>query len=160
MLLLLSVSLSLCLHYCCCCCVRGCPCCPFSVALSVYLFVSLPLCLSVAVTVAVYVSLSLCESLRESNGETRVTKMRACLCTFFFKAFMHILIILSKKHIHNKKIGKAAEYATPTARQPAHARDVLAQYDIMSPPTVRVLAFAQQHILSLSFVNITNYKYV
>ena len=97
--------------------------------------------------------------IRESNGETRVTKMRACLCTFFFKAFMHILIILSKKHIHNKKIGKAAEYATPTARQPTNARGVLAQYDSMSPPTVRVLAFAQ-HILSSSFLNITNYKYM
>jgi hypothetical protein len=45
---------------------------------------------------------------------------------------------------------------TRTARQPAHARGVLAQYNMTS---FRVLAFVQ-HILSLSFLNITDYKYM
>jgi hypothetical protein len=44
----------------------------------------------------------------------------------------------------------ATQYVTRTTRQPAQARGVLADYDIMSPPTVRLLAFAQ-HIWSSLF---------
>jgi hypothetical protein len=89
--------------------------------------------------------------------------MRACLCTIFKKR-LRLYAYLDNNikttlniFITKNTVGKAAEYVTPTARQPAHARGVLAEYDNMRPPTVRVLAFAQ-HKLSSSFLNITNYK--
>ena len=84
--------------------------------------------------------------------------MRACFCTIFKCIFAYHDNIIKKTYWW-QKIGKAAKYVTPTARQPAHARGVLAQYDSMSPPMVRMLAFAR-HVLSSSFLNITNYKYM
>jgi hypothetical protein len=55
-------------------------------------------------------------------------------------AYLHNII---KKHIHNKKTAKLDARIIPSARRFCSARGVLAEDDIPSPPTVHLLAFAQ-----------------